>query len=65
MTSKETLAQQISVAKTILLQAVDLVDNHLTADEQLTVHSQYMPGSTIGAFLLCGFLVCSVVQESI
>jgi hypothetical protein len=45
---KETLLQQLAVARTVLSQAVDLVDNHFTSDEQLTVHSQYMPGSTIG-----------------
>ena len=45
---KETLLQQLAVARTVLSQAVDLVDNYFTSDEQLTVHSQYMPGSTIG-----------------
>lgn len=44
----ETLFQQMEVAKTVLHQAVDLLDNHLTSDDQLTVHSQYLPGSTIG-----------------
>lgn len=44
----ETLFQQMEVAKTILNQAVDLLDNHLTSDDQLTVHSKYLPGSTIG-----------------
>lgn len=45
---RETLLQQLAVARTVLSQAVDLVNNHFTSDEQLTVHSQYMPGSTIG-----------------
>lgn len=45
----ETVRQQLSVARTLLLQAVDLLDNHLTSDEELTVSSKYMPGSTIGA----------------
>ena len=44
----ETLFQQMEVAKTVLKQAVDLLDNQLTSDDQLTVHSQYLPGSTIG-----------------
>jgi hypothetical protein len=44
----ETLFQQLEVAKTVLKQAVDLLDNHLTSDDQLTVHSKYLPGSTIG-----------------
>jgi len=43
--------QQLAVAKTVLLQAVDLLDNHLTSDEQITVHSQHLPGSTIGKHL--------------
>lgn len=41
--------QQLSVAQTVLSQAVDLLDNYLTSDEQLTVHSKFLPGSTIGA----------------
>jgi len=45
------LAQLVSVSKTILLQAVDLVENHLTSDDQLTVHSKFLPGSTIGKHL--------------
>ena len=40
--------EQLAVAKTIILQAVDLVDKHLTSDEQLTVNSKHLPGSTIG-----------------
>jgi len=52
MTSnKEIIAQQLAVAKTVLLQAVDLLDNHLVSDQQLTVQSQFMPGSTIGKHL--------------
>jgi hypothetical protein len=45
MTNLEKL---IDVGTTILNQALDLLDKSLTSDEQLTVHSQYMPGSTIG-----------------
>jgi hypothetical protein len=44
----EVMEQQVSVAKTLLRQAVDLLDNHLSSDEQLLVHSKYMPGSAIG-----------------
>ncbi|KAF7784734.1 hypothetical protein Agabi119p4_899 [Agaricus bisporus var. burnettii] len=47
----ETLQQQLSVARTLLFQAVDILDNHLTSDEQLTVSSKYLPGSTIGKHL--------------
>ena len=42
------VSQQLSVAKTVLLQAVDLLDNYLVSDEQLKVQSRFMPGSTIG-----------------
>lgn len=42
--------QQLFVAKTALLQAVDLLDNYLTSDEQLSVSSKFLPGSTIGAY---------------
>lgn len=45
------LEQLIDVGTTILNQALDLVNDSLTSDEQLTVHSQYMPGSTIGTIL--------------
>lgn len=45
----DALSQQLSVAKTVLLQAVDLLDHYLTCDEQLSVSSQYLSGSTIGA----------------
>jgi len=45
------LEQLIDVGTTILNQALDLVNDSLTSDEQLTVHSQYMPGSTIGKHL--------------
>ena len=44
----KNLEQLIDVGTTILNQALDLLDNSLTSDEQLTVHSQYMSGSTIG-----------------
>lgn len=50
--SNEMVSQQLSVAKTVLLQAVDLLDNYLVSDKQLTVQSQFMPGSTIGIFIL-------------
>jgi hypothetical protein len=46
------LEQLIDVGITILNQALDLVNDSLTSDEQLTVHSQYMPGSTIGTVLI-------------
>ncbi|KAH9947687.1 hypothetical protein B0H21DRAFT_737622 [Amylocystis lapponica] len=41
--------QEISVL--ILRQAIDLVEKSLTSDEQLTVQSKFMPGSTIGKHL--------------
>jgi len=45
------LTQLLSVSTTILAQALDLVENVLTSDEQLTIHSKYLPGSTIGKHL--------------
>jgi len=59
--SREVVLQQLMVAKTVLLQAVDLVDEHLTSDEQLTVHSKYLPGSTIGAFT-CFCMVSNLMR---
>jgi len=47
----KNLEQLIEVGTIILGQALDLLDNSLTSDEQLTVQSQYMPGSTIGKHL--------------
>lgn len=48
-----SLTQLLSVSKTVLLQAVDLLDNYLTSDDQLTMHSKFLPGSTIGISNLC------------
>ena len=56
MTSNnEMVSQQLSVAKTVLLQAVDLLDNHLVSDQQLTVQSRFLPGSTIGISYIITF----------
>ncbi|KAI9512338.1 hypothetical protein F5148DRAFT_1164193 [Russula earlei] len=45
------LEQLIDVGTKILNQALDLLNETLTSDDQLTVPSQYMPGSTIGKHL--------------
>ncbi|EKM60855.1 uncharacterized protein PHACADRAFT_189980 [Phanerochaete carnosa HHB-10118-sp] len=45
------LQRLLEVSRVVLQQAVDLVDNDLMSDDQLTIHSQYMPGSTIGKHL--------------
>lgn len=42
------LKRLLEVSVVVLQQAVDLLDNFLTSDDQLTIHSKYMPGSTIG-----------------
>ncbi|KIY51368.1 hypothetical protein FISHEDRAFT_64358 [Fistulina hepatica ATCC 64428] len=47
----DVMEQLAFVAKHLLLQAVDLVENHLQSDEQLTVEAQHIPGSTIGKHL--------------
>jgi hypothetical protein len=44
----KNLEQLIEVGTIILNQALDLLNNSLTSDEQLAIHSQFMPGSTIG-----------------
>lgn len=49
--NRDMVKQQLAVAKTVLLQAVDLLDNHLSSDEQIITHSQHLPGSTIGKHL--------------
>lgn len=54
----EVMEQQLYVAKTLLQQAVDLLDNHLSSDEQIVLHSKYMPGSTIGQFVASLPRVC-------
>jgi hypothetical protein len=41
-------AHLLLVAITVLGQAVDLVENVLTSDEQLCIVSKFLPGSTIG-----------------
>lgn len=51
-----SLERLLKVSTVVLQQAVDLVDNDLTADDQLSIHSQYMPGSTIGASQLSTML---------
>jgi len=44
----ESLSQLVSVSTTVLNQALDLVNDFLTEDQQLTVQSKFLPGSTIG-----------------
>jgi hypothetical protein len=43
-------SQLLAVAVTVLEQAIDLVENVLISDEQLTTQSKYLPGSTIGVY---------------
>ncbi|KAG6910600.1 hypothetical protein DXG01_009551 [Tephrocybe rancida] len=50
------LISLLYVSKTVLLQAVDLLDNYLTSDDQLTISSKFLPGSTIGVSLALEFL---------
>jgi len=46
-----SLAQLQFVSTTVLQQALDLVENILTSDEQLTIQSKFLPGSTIGTLV--------------
>lgn len=45
------LIQLQFVSTTVLQQALDLVENILTSDDQLTAQSKFLPGSTIGKHL--------------
>ena len=45
------LEQLLDVGSKIIDQALDLIDNSLSSDEQLTFSSKFLPGSTIGASL--------------
>ena len=52
-TDDETsIAHLLEVSRIVLLQAVDLINKSLASDEQLSVQSKYIPGSTIGVCLL-------------
>jgi len=44
-------AQLLEVARVVLQQAIELLEKSLVSDNQLTVTSRYMPGSTIGKHL--------------
>ncbi|CAL1696432.1 unnamed protein product [Somion occarium] len=47
----QALKRLLEVASIVLSQAVDLVENSLTSDEQLSEPSKFIPGSTIGKHL--------------
>lgn len=49
-TEMQNLEQILDVSTTVLGQAIDLLENSLASDEQLTVQSKYLPGSTIGVY---------------
>ncbi|KAG2077040.1 hypothetical protein BDR04DRAFT_1067516 [Suillus decipiens] len=51
VTSLSPLIQLQFVSTTVLQQALDLVENILTSDDQLTAESKFLPGSTIGKHL--------------
>ncbi|EMD41661.1 hypothetical protein CERSUDRAFT_79296 [Gelatoporia subvermispora B] len=52
LTDEQTSPERLlEVANYVLRQGVGLVDDSLSSDEQLSVTSQYMPGSTIGKHL--------------
>ncbi|PIL29622.1 hypothetical protein GSI_08259 [Ganoderma sinense ZZ0214-1] len=46
-----SLARLLETSTTILRQAIDLVEDGLTSDDQLSIQSNYIPGSTIGKHL--------------
>jgi hypothetical protein len=45
---REQRKQSLEVARTVLEQAVDLLQTRLTHDEQLSVSAKHVAGSTIG-----------------
>jgi hypothetical protein len=49
------LTQLLSVATAVLHQGIYLVDNVLTSDDQLTIRSKYVTGSTIGQSYIAPF----------
>ncbi|KAM6497947.1 hypothetical protein JOM56_005895 [Amanita muscaria] len=51
ITGSDSLEKLLFVSKTVLQQAIDLLENQLGSDDQLTTHSRYLPGSTIGKHL--------------
>lgn len=46
----QNLEQILDVSTIVLGQAIDMLENSLASDEQLTVQSKYLPGSTIGMY---------------
>ena len=44
-----SLARLLETSTAILRQAIDLVEDGLTSDDQLSIQSNHIPGSTIGA----------------
>lgn len=41
------------VSVIVIRQAIDFLNDHVSADEQLSFRSKYIPGSTIGASHMC------------
>lgn len=44
----QELERLLEVATVVIAQAIDLLDNGLTSDEQISAPSKFIPGSTIG-----------------
>lgn len=49
--SDTPLIQLLQVSRVILAQAIVLLDDYLTSDDQLTTSSKFLPGSTIGMYV--------------
>ena len=47
----QELERLLEVATVVITQAIELLDDGLTSDEQLSAPSKYIPGSTIGEYL--------------
>lgn len=63
--SPSSLIQLQFVSTTVLQQALDLVENILTSDDQLTVTSKFLPGSTIGDTILhvINTILCMLLRD--
>lgn len=44
----QELERLLEVATVVIAQAIDLLDNGLSSDEQISAPSKFIPGSTIG-----------------
>ena len=49
------LENLLAVSVIVVQQAIDLLEEKITSDDQLSYHSKYIPGSTIGMSIQLSF----------